>query len=687
MDKPDFPETPTWTTWEELLLACAVHRYGTHSWDSVASQLRKRCSNLHHLSPDTCRHKFHDLRRRFDHPNDAACDGDDKSSPIPWLDKLRQLRLDELRQEVERHDSSIVSLQLKVERLKEVREKSDLERSGDEGIRDTSAAPESASPVNITGRVVSGEVFVRNDGRSSNESNTTDPKPELPETVVGEKDAGLVEPAAGEVGAVEKLSNPMVVEDSCNGSSDSVVKEPPVAESEKASSGELRESRSNSEVQSTASLSRKLGAEVKANEPVEPDQEDQSPAMNQAPVESQPLVEFLKILRSHKAASFFERRLQSQETPIYTCMIRQHTDFESVQTRLNAGWYSSCKRKFFRDVLLICKNAIVFFGQRSPEYKAACELQLLILKEMACKDANQDPSPKQDSQTLSKEETPTPLALPLKAESESSESLLAKSKLSIPLTACRKRSSIKARASTSSLTTDIKKEQKTTSLHDIKPAISWKQKEETLDEVEEQHPVTKKRRKERAGSNTRNNSNKNSKSRGDANKEKNPDADTNAIVDSSTRAMIKNDNSEFVAVTEKKSTNNTSGKRQSAEKFLSRMKRGSASNKKSETLKIPENDSTAVSEQKRTGNSRGNGQKAAEPRKNGNGNGKGSAQKEVAEPKKTANGKGSAQKEQASRKVSGGRQAAKEQGSPSKRGRPLKRAAETAKAAPAKRRR
>lgn len=376
-----------------------------------------------------------------------------------------------------------------------------------------------------------------------------------------------------------------------------------------------------------------------------------------------------------------------QDTHIYTNMIRQHTDFELVQTRLGGGWYSSCKSKFFRDLLLICKNAVVFFGKNSPEYKAACELQLLVLKEMARKDCKQDPSPKEETQTPSKEETLTPPALPLKPETESSESLLAKSKLSIPLTACRKRSSIKARASTSSSAQDIKREQKTTSLHDVKPAISWKQKEESSDEVEEKLPVTKKRRKERVRSNSRNDSNKNSRIRSDTNKEKNPDANANANVGSSTKAMISNENSESIAETEKKSNTNTSGKRQSAEKFLSRMKRNSTSNNKSDTLKITENDSKGGAEQRKNGNGKGNAQKGAEQRKNGNG--KGSAQKEAADQRKSGNGKGSAQKEQASRRGSGGRQAAKEQGSPTKRsvGRPSKRAAETARAAPAKRRR
>ena len=29
-------------TWEELLLACAVHHYGTESWDSISAELRKQ---------------------------------------------------------------------------------------------------------------------------------------------------------------------------------------------------------------------------------------------------------------------------------------------------------------------------------------------------------------------------------------------------------------------------------------------------------------------------------------------------------------------------------------------------------------------------------------------------------------------------------------------------------------------
>ncbi|KAM1625833.1 hypothetical protein FF1_014223 [Malus domestica] len=666
MDKPaNFPEkqTPTWGTWEELLLACAVHRFGTQSWDSVATELRKRSSNLHLLTPHACKRKFHDLRRRFNDAVSAA--SDDDKSPILWLDQLRQRRLDELRLELQRYDRSIVSLQSKVERLKEVREqslretekpvgKSDLEKTGEVEIKPADVSPEKK------------DISVR-DGRSFDESNTTDPKPEEPGT--GDADTGNGsepdepgEPAGEEIGTADKSSNP-AVEDSCNGSSDSVAKEPAVMESEKGNSRDLRESvaeskggeegtkesrQSSSDVQSSASLSRKAGEEpepVGPEEHGEPDQEDQSPAMKGVPVESQPLVDFLEILRSLKFASFFERRLHSQD---YTKMIRQHVDFEMVQTRLEGGWYSRCSRSlFFRDMLLICNNAIVFFGKKSPEYKAACELRSLVSKEMAHLAPKQDPPPK--------EETPTQPAPPVNPEPETSDSLLAKSKLSLPLNACRKRSSITARASTSSSGPERRKEQAST-FRDVKPAINWKQKEESSDEIEKLH-VTKRRRKERRRSSTRNNTTKNVRTRSNTNNDRNSDVNENseskAETEKKSRVLSSNENSESKAETEKRSSNNAGGKKLSATNFLSRIKSSSSkTGSLLEASKTPEN------------NSKGG---RAEQRKNGN-------------------GKGNTQKDQGSRRGSGGRQAAKEQDSPSKRsvGRPSKRAAATT-TGPAKR--
>lgn len=98
-----------WGTWEELLLACAVRRHGTASWDSVAMEVQSRCpaAAAPRLTPTGCRLHFRLLHRRFaagagdvdEDPDAAAADG--------WVEELRKLRVAELRREVERYDLSI----------------------------------------------------------------------------------------------------------------------------------------------------------------------------------------------------------------------------------------------------------------------------------------------------------------------------------------------------------------------------------------------------------------------------------------------------------------------------------------------------------------------------------------------------------------------------------------------------
>ena len=61
MEKQSFPEKQTWGTWEELLLACVVHRYGTESWDFVLTELWKRSTSTLHrvLTPHSNKQKYH----------------------------------------------------------------------------------------------------------------------------------------------------------------------------------------------------------------------------------------------------------------------------------------------------------------------------------------------------------------------------------------------------------------------------------------------------------------------------------------------------------------------------------------------------------------------------------------------------------------------------------------------------
>lgn len=103
---------PAWGTWEELLLAYAVNRYGTKSWDSISSELRKRSSAPILLTPRHCEQKYGELKRRFNQSDEEDVEMDDGSdttttttaTDIPWLDELRKLRVLELQRELQNYD-------------------------------------------------------------------------------------------------------------------------------------------------------------------------------------------------------------------------------------------------------------------------------------------------------------------------------------------------------------------------------------------------------------------------------------------------------------------------------------------------------------------------------------------------------------------------------------------------------
>ncbi|KAE8680597.1 Detected protein of unknown function [Hibiscus syriacus] len=620
MAKPHgFPEKQTWGTWEELVLACAVHRYGSDSWDSVAVELQKRTSTLQQplsFTPLSCQQKFQDLKRRF------SVGGDDDKTPnnnistnisIPWLDELRKLRVAELRREVQQYDLSIVSLQLKVQKLKEEREQSliengkETEKSDLEREKGSEKMEEENEPEDKTRRPVHSREESDRENHSVNESNSTDPKEKSPGTGMKEAKIELepFEPDGDDAGKVAQSVKP-AGGDSCNGSSDSVTKES-AENSERVDPRETGDSpesvaeskreepnRESSDVQSTASLS---GKEKKKAEPDKPDhgELDQSPAMKEVSVESQPLVQFLEIFRFHKIGSLFERRLESQETPDYLNLIRQHLDLETIHTRLEEGWYSGCKSKFFRDLLLLLNNDILFFSKESSEFASAIELRRLVSKEIATQFPNPSLLPKEHSSTLPESQTP------LKPEPELSLSLTMKTKLSVPLIASRKRSSIAAKSSTSSSGQE-KKRQPTLSLMNEKPALDWKQNKSAEETV-----VTKKRTKERSAPGAEKASKK-SKAQNNTNTNKNKNSDSNATTAAvSSKGGSSNENSESKGEKEKTNTN-VSSKKKSVANFLNRMRDNGVS---TETLLKGSDNSKGgdAGKQKKISSSKGNQQK------------------------------------------------------------------------------
>ncbi|EEF50190.1 histone H3.v1 [Ricinus communis] len=470
-----------WGTWEELLLACAVKRHGFKNWDSVSMELQTRTSLPHFLtSARNCQQKYHDLHRRFTtskndfvQPQEEEDENNSNkvaSIHIPWLEELRKLRVAELKQEVHRYDISIHSLQLKVKRLEEEREKGnqnddvtipDLEQpQSDKKEEEEEEEEESEQKESVSGDESDRE------NRSVNESNST-----------------------GSEGEKKGVAKPSVQED----------EEAPVlsgSSSKSVESHELADSvtQLSSEVQSSASLGgkrkrkgRKRREEIAAGG---------DGIKGRMMVKSEPLIALLESIRAHNHASLFEGPLKTQETDVYKNMIRQHLDLETIQTKLEQGSYSSSNLLCYRDLLLLFNNAIVFFSKSSNESTAAYELRSVVSNQM--KKEIQKP----EFTAVPQEIPPQP-----KSELQKSDSLLAKHKASAPIVVCRKRSSLTAKPSPSSFgqkTEQQQPQQQQQQINDNEPPSDSKPPvvEQSLLKIEaKEKPVTGTRSSRRSNKN------------------------------------------------------------------------------------------------------------------------------------------------------------------------------------------
>ncbi|KAK1266442.1 hypothetical protein QJS04_geneDACA016296 [Acorus gramineus] len=456
MTRPD-GQDEIWGTLEELLLASAVHRHGIRSWDSVAAEVQNR---IHlPLTAQSCKRKFHDLRRRFETKNHQIDGGDgatEAADDVPWIEELRMLRVAELRQEVQRFDISIVSLQMKVKRLTEERERSVREGEGKADLTkdDSKGDDEGARPAG------GGD-----SGRSCNDSRN---KETDPGTGSAEPDQAEVQPGGADQAAAEDGGDRPAGEASFNGSSDTVAKggaaasppieaaEPvePVAGGESAEFREsVAESKESSDVQSSASLSRRGRLRKKKRGSAAADAEEETPVGDgggdggrgggggedgrehshargeRVAEKSKPLFDFLNIIRSHKYGSVFDRRLEIQ----------------MVRRKVLGGRYPPDQRsRFFRDLLLLFNNAIAFFPKGSPESAAALELRSLVSREVGASEssfASRSVSEK-DSKPSDRPPSTPPEVKP--AEADLIKNSLPPKRGPI-LIACRKRSSISAK--------------------------------------------------------------------------------------------------------------------------------------------------------------------------------------------------------------------------------------------------
>ncbi|PKA51073.1 hypothetical protein AXF42_Ash010513 [Apostasia shenzhenica] len=465
------PANEIWGTWEELLLACAVNRHGTRSWDSVAMEIQARSPFSDLFTPQSCRQRYIDLRRRFESngsgiKNDADDDscGGDSGSPaeIPWLEELRKLRMAELRREVERYDASITSLQSKLKQLRAERETSEREMDLKEEEKDKDGELPDSPP----GLIVRGDRMSCGDSRGScKESNSTDLK------VKDHKNSAGGEEADGAKTAQEADTRPAPTarpagEVSYNGSSETLQKgaaqtaeeRPPTGESGESVAGESAEvlgGKESSDVQSSASLSRRRRGRrrkaVSGSSSIAGDAETDAVSpiaacTRRTAAGSQPLASSLEIIRSSKYGSIFLRRLDSQESTNYRNLIRRHVDLEIVRARLERkGGAKYTSAEFFRDLLLLCNNAIVFFPKGSPESAAAVHLRDIVFKEMSTILPKRVPRPPLPPAMKESSSPPSKSVTMLKLDADLKSSLPGRKRSSGSIVACRKRSSIAAK--------------------------------------------------------------------------------------------------------------------------------------------------------------------------------------------------------------------------------------------------
>ncbi|KAA0041385.1 transcriptional regulator ATRX-like [Cucumis melo var. makuwa] len=477
-----------WGTLEELLLASAVNRHGTASWESVAMEIQNRCSqspsssssSSSSLTPQDCRNKFYDLKRRFLSQNVIDSDSD-TNTLMPMLDELRKIRVQELRRDVERRDVLIVSLEMKVKRLEEERDRS-FNQSHEGSDLDTDKAK---TNLHLQNPAASGDDSDDRENRSLNESNSTSKKDDVRQNGMVEENpiiesvnmSKIKETGPPKTGdepgrewsfnseGAEPEAKPEREKKSGGGykrrekernwgnwkgaaaAVDSNEAWESVSESKQDGKEGAVSKQQSSDVQSSGSLSQRKRCRNSSGE--EPEVSPAKPKPKPLAVKSEPLLKLLDTIRSHQLGSTFERRLRSQESDRYKNLIRQHIDLRTIRCRVVKGAYADSIHRFFRDLLLLFNNAIIFFHRSSPENGAALKLRALVLKEM--KDSIEKPQP---VILKSKPKQETDLSLPSSKPT---------TKPSTTIVGCRKRDSV---------ATDCKKADKNSRDVEVKPKVS-----------------------------------------------------------------------------------------------------------------------------------------------------------------------------------------------------------------------
>ncbi|CAM6046939.1 unnamed protein product [Sphagnum compactum] len=347
-----------WGTCEELLLVSAVRRHGTSNWNLIASELKDRAISLSvcpvYFSEEACKQKYDSLRGRYGSSNN-----------MHWFEELRKLRVAHLKRELELYDGSIGSLQVKIKRLK-AEKAQDMLLSKQAGITVAKAQSNDSLLVTMSHEIhvsssPSDERKLHNVAHSVPQEGENAFVSSIAELDSKQKDGLLeesVEPAVGghEAGRTEFLS---ADEDTEMLQSEDVQQD---LDAEVLPQGSSGNDMILAQVEGTS-----LPAASELDSVRDKDADDELLAASEQidvpdaePVPSSPLC-------------LSDRR--------YDLLIRRHMDLTIVRGRLEEGVYSG-SREFFRDLLLIFNNALVYYPSESSEFSAAKALRAEATREM-----------------------------------------------------------------------------------------------------------------------------------------------------------------------------------------------------------------------------------------------------------------------------------------------------------------
>ncbi|XP_020692070.1 uncharacterized protein LOC110106481 isoform X1 [Dendrobium catenatum] len=327
-----------WGTWEELILGGAVLLHGTADWNAIATELQNRTDFPDLFTPQVCEAKYEDLQERY-----SGCDA--------WFEELRSQRVAELKKELEKSVDSIGTLQSKLESLTAEKE------SDCNNLDYFTSRSQSISPADVANGA---DYFCKEasiDGLSAGSFTRNTERDWAPEIEIAascslQDDDYRIEMASNLCadfgsGNFRRKRDPR--------------KRKPCNSFKEASVGESETRREDS------------------SEGCMPSSEKFCAVQQEEPVVD--LAGIVDSISKHKDVSILRYKIEKQKNSKYKKLIRRHVDLETISSGISNGSISSAK-ELFRDLLLLCNNALVFHKRNSPKHKSAHSLRNIVMKNL-----------------------------------------------------------------------------------------------------------------------------------------------------------------------------------------------------------------------------------------------------------------------------------------------------------------